>query len=210
MTNLIRIVIFFTLVLSVNAQKEFKPISDASSFKSRMSQASKQTKTIESDFLQVKNMSLLSEKIKSKGKFYFKKENSLRWEYLSPFKYLIVFKGDKVTIKDETKTMNYDTRSNQMFKKISEIMTQTIQGNINSSSDFNPSYFENENAYLLKMIPVNKIMKDFFKSINVYIDKKDMTVYRLDMNEPSGDYTKIEFSGKKINQNIGDEKFIVK
>ena len=57
---------------------------------------SKNTLSIESDFVQEKNLQVLSEKIISKGHFTFKKENRLRWEYTSPSKYLIVINNQKI------------------------------------------------------------------------------------------------------------------
>ena len=41
-------------------------------------------------------------------------------------------------------------------------------------------------------------------------DKTDYAVVKVKMIEPSDDYTMIDFSNRKTNQPIGDEKFIVK
>jgi len=210
----IKIKYFWLLILfplfSISGQPGNIFINDIAAFKSGLAKATAQTQTIESDFVQEKVMSVLSETIKSKGKFCFKKANKLRWEYHSPFRYLIVLNGDKVTVKDDNKTNRFDTKSNQMFKKITDIMTSCIQGNISDSKDFEVSYLENYSQYILRLSPKSKSMRDFFSSIHIYLDKKDFSVQRLQMYENSEDYTIITFSGKKINKGIPDEKFIVK
>src|ERR1700752_681669 len=95
--------------------QNFKAVKDTSALKQKIESMSKTVNSIESDFTQEKNLSMLSEEITSKGNFKFKKENMLRWEYSTPYKYLIVINKDKIWIKDEKKTQKYDMNSNKIF-----------------------------------------------------------------------------------------------
>jgi outer membrane lipoprotein-sorting protein len=171
---------------------------------------SKSTISIESDFVQEKNLSMLSEKITSKGHFLFKKENLLRWEYVSPSKYLIIINKDKVMIKDEKKTTKYDMNSNKVFKEINDIMLSCVQGTIFKSNKFKTSYFENEKGYKLELIPLSKNMKETFKKINLYFDKNVTSVSKMEMVETSEDVTTLDFTNKKINAPVSEAIFIVK
>ena len=83
----------------ISFSQGFKTVKDTTALKQKIESMSKATTSIESDFTQEKNLSMLSEKIISKGHFVFKKENLLRWEYNTPSKYLIVINKDKVIIK---------------------------------------------------------------------------------------------------------------
>ena len=74
--------LLFVSFLSFAQNKDFKTMKDTSSFKTKLEEKAKLTNTIESNFTQEKNLSMLSEKIISKGHFCFKKTNLLRWEYL--------------------------------------------------------------------------------------------------------------------------------
>src|SRR5574343_1418923 len=101
--------LFLLLLLPFFATAQnFKPVKYTLALKLKVEQMSKTVSTIESDFVQEKNLSMLSEKIISKGKFVFKKENQLRWEYSLPYKYLIVINKEKIFIKDDKKTQKYD------------------------------------------------------------------------------------------------------
>src|ERR1700732_4328038 len=78
----------------------YLPVNDLAKFKEQFAAIAKKTETIKSDFVQEKNLSMLSEKIVSKGKFWFKKDNLLRMEYNKPFKYLMILNKDNMYIKD--------------------------------------------------------------------------------------------------------------
>jgi outer membrane lipoprotein-sorting protein len=195
--------------LFVSAQN-FKSVKDTAALKARIEQMSKTINTIESDFTQEKNLSVLSEKVLSKGHFVFKKENMLRWEYSVPYKYLIVINKDKIWIKDDKKTSKYDMNSNKVFKEINDIMLSCVQGNIFKSGKFKVVYFESDKYYKLELTPLQKTMKESLKKINMYFDKNVTSVSKLDMIEPNDDYTTLEFVNKKLNGPVQDNIFTAK
>lgn len=179
-------------------------------FKQKFREATKNTNTIEADYIQEKNMSVLSEKIISKGRFLFKKENKLRWEYTVPFHYLILLNNGTMVIQDEDKKSKVDIRNNKMFTEINSIIIGCVQGNIfNDEKKFRSSFFENGSSYMVKLQPLDKTLKEYLSEIRIFFTKSDLSVSRLEMHEPSGDYTKIDFSGIKTNAIIPDAKFLV-
>lgn len=201
------LIILFPLI---GFSQSFKSVKDTTLLKQKIESMSKATTSIESDFVQEKNLSMLSEKITSKGHFVFKKENLLRWEYNSPSKYLIVINKDKVVIKDEKKTTKYDMNSNKVFKEINDIMLSCVQGTIFKSNKFKTAYFESDKFYKLELIPQAKNMKETFKKINLYFDKSVTSVAKMEMIENNEDLTSLDFSNKKLNAPIAETIFIVK
>jgi outer membrane lipoprotein-sorting protein len=210
--NKIFTVLFSLSALSLTAQISagFKPVKDTVAFKQKMEAQSKLVNSLESDFTQEKYLSVMSEKIITKGHFQFKKVNMLRWEYTDPLKYIIAINKDKMFIKDNGKVTKYDINSNKMFKSINEMMVNTVQGNLLNNKDYKAKYYENDKFYLLELAPTQKGAKDFLKVIQLYINKTDYAVDKVKMIEPSDDYTSIDFSNRKTNQPIPDEKFIIK
>lgn len=209
--NALSLLLFlFSICTFAQTPAGFFPVKDTAAFKQKMESQSKLVNSIESDFVQEKYLSVMSEKIISKGHFCFKKVNMLRWEYNEPYNYLIVINKDKMYIKDNGKVNKYDINSNKMFKSINEMMMNTVQGNLLNNKDYKAKFYENEKEYLLDLSPTQKGAKDFLKSIYLYIDKKDYTVVKVKMIEPGEDYTSIDFTSRKINQPIADEKFTVK
>lgn len=206
-----RKIVFLLFILAgfgVQAQhKGFSPVSDLIAFKTTFTQKAALVNSIRCDFTQEKNLSLLEEKILSKGKFWFKKENLVRMEYQHPFQYLLIINGKNIYIKDGQKENKVAVRSNKLFQKINQLTIDCVQGTVFSNSDFSVTAFENKQQYLVEMVPVTKEMKEFFSAILVRIDRKDYTVSSINMMEKGGDFTLISFQNKEINQVIPDALF---
>lgn len=188
----------------------YSVIADLAKFKADFSAAAQRTTAIKSDFIQEKNLSMLSEKIISKGKFWFKKESQVRMEYSQPFQYLMIINKDRVFVKDGQMENKISTKSNKLFQQINKIMIDCMQGTTLSNPDFKTRIFENKSTSLVELSPVTKGLKELFKTINVIIDKKDFSVTSIDMQELSGDNTHIRFTNKELNANIPDALFIIK
>lgn len=186
-------------------------MKDTIAFRQKADRMSKETNSIESDFVQVKSLSMLSEKITSKGIFCFMKQNNLRWEYKEPYKYVIVINKEKILIKDENnKVKKYDMNANKVFREINDIMISCVNGDIMKSDKFSVRYFENDKSYKLELTPLARTMKESLKKINMYFDKNVTSVTKLEMVENGDDVTTIDFMNKKLNATVSPDKFILK
>jgi outer membrane lipoprotein-sorting protein len=197
--------------IAVQAQYAgYSPVVDLAKFKTDFALAAQKTNSIKSDFVQEKNLSMLSEKITSKGKFWFKKESQVRMEYNQPFKYLMILNKDKVFVKDGQKENKVSAKSNKLFQQINKMMIDCMQGTALNNTDFKTRVFENKNTSLVELTPVVKGMKELFKFINVVVDKKDFSVVSIQMQELSGDNTTIRFTNKELNAALSDSLFAIK
>lgn len=192
----------------VSAQNEgFKPVTNTAEVEQTLIQASAKMKSLSSDFVQQKKLEYLETTIESNGKFWFKDGTKLRWEYTSPFEYIIVANNGKFMIKDEEKTSVYDTKSNKAFEELNQILISTVNGTLIRSGKFKVNIKENASAYLVELEPENEQMKLVLKNIHLYFSKTDYTVYKVKMIESAQDYTIITFSNKKINSQIPESIF---
>jgi len=189
------------------AQDAFRSMENIAGFREKMKEASANTQSIASDIIQLKHLSFLEEDVKSKGNFYFQKENKLRWEYTEPFNYLIIFNNDTVMIQDDRKTNVYDVASGRMFREINDIMLSMVNGAILDSDQFEFEYFESTSSYKLELVPLDDNMKEFLSKIRLFINKEDLTADELYMIERSGDFTQIRFINKRLNEDIPKHTF---
>ena len=160
--------------------------------------------------MQENTLSLLAEKIVSKGKFWFKKENAVRMEYTQPFQYLMIINGSNVYIKDSQKENKISTKSNKLFQQINTIMIDCVNGKALQSKDFKVRTFEGKTTFMAELSPVNKNLKTLFSNINMIIEKKDYAVSRIEMHEPSGDNTSIHFVNRQFNIPLADALFAIR
>jgi len=197
-------------LISFAQPKGFQQVKDVKEFQTRLSTSNAKVNTVSSDFTQTKNLALLSDKIKSKGKFYFKKEDKVRIEYTSPYSYLLVMNNGQIMVKDEQKTSKINTKNSKTMQSVNRIMIDCMRGTVLNNPDFKVSAFENGSSYLLSLVPATDAMKKMFKSIDVYLDKKSFDVDRLSMKEQGGDYTDMDFSNTQHNVALNDALFKVK
>ncbi|HEX9512903.1 MAG TPA: outer membrane lipoprotein carrier protein LolA [Puia sp.] len=210
MYKLLLLFLFIGGGISLKAQYTgYTPLTDLSKFKELFSVEAQKVISIKSDFVQEKNLSMLSEKITSQGKFWFKKDSRVRMEYTKPFTYLMIINKDKVFVKDGQKQNTISTKSNKLFQQINKITVDCVQGTVLTNPDFSTRVFENKTAYLVELSPVSKNLKEFFKTIVVIVDKKDYSVTNIEMNENSGDNTIIHFVNKEMNTNLPDALFAI-
>lgn len=195
-------------VPTIRAQEKFVPLSDLTELMTGLEKMSAETSTIESDFVQEKNLTVLAEKIISKGVFLFRRENNIRWEYLQPYRYLIIISNGQLYTRDEKNQRIYDIESNRMFSEMNRFIGGCIRGDIlKDDKEYSTEYFESADRYLVKLIPRNEKMRQMLNEVHIWFDKKDLTVSSLMMVESGEDYTKIDFINKRLNTDIPLEKF---
>ncbi|MGJ7030687.1 LolA family protein [Niabella hirudinis] len=204
------IFIFLLAGISGPAWAQYKPVSNAPAVKARFAAAAQKINSIASDFIQVKNLSMLSEKVTSKGKFYFRKNNLLRMEYTTPYQYLMVINGTKVSIKDGQKTNRMSTGSSKMFQQANQLMMDCARGTVFDNPNFSVKLLENSNSYQADMTPVTREMKTLFRSVKVILQKTDFLVSQVQMVDNKGDQTTITYSGQQLNTNLADALFTIR
>jgi len=206
--------IFLTLLFFVAAQvcvaQTFTPAKDEAGLQKAIIAASKKISTIQCDFVQEKNMSMLAEKSVSKGKFYFKRENKVRLDYQQPTKNLVVMNNGKLMMHDGKKLTQMDMNRSKMFQQLNNIIVGSINGNLYSGTDFTVKLYENATQVKVELRPLSKTLKTFLSTIVIILDKKDFTAQRIEMNEPSGDATVLTFSNKVLNGAVDEALFTLK
>jgi len=209
-----RTVAFFTCLCLIffiqrnSAQETYTPMSDIGTFKEKLAVVSESTQTIVCNFVQEKNLSVLSEKVVSKGQFFFKKQDNIRWEYTDPYKYLIIISNNQLFTRDDKNQNQYDIQSSAVFQEMNKFISGCVQGDIlKNDKDYAISYFEGSRSYYVKLIPRNEKMKQMLNEVQIYFDRNDLTVSSLKMIESGEDYTRITFMDKKLNTDIPVEKF---
>ncbi len=191
----------------VSAQTTFRPVSDLDKFRLEFKTESSKINTITSDFQQEKQLIALTETIHSQGKFWFRREDKVRINYENPFLYQMVINGDRISIRDNEKVNQMNTRSSKLFQQVNRIMLDCVRGSVLDSRDFTATVFENAEQYKIVLSPQGKALRDFFTTINLFIDKKTYSVASIEMNETGGDKTVMTFTNKILNTPVDDAVF---
>lgn len=167
-------------------------------------------KSMSCTFTQTKYLSLLSDKMVSSGKMYYKQPNKLRWEYTSPYDYLFVFNGTKVFVGNKSKKDVIDTNTNKIFKEIARIMMNTVTGKaLSNKTDFTVSVAGNNTSWVVTLIPKKKDMKQMFSKIELVFNKSNTMISEINIFEKNNDRTNIKLTNIVNNGSIGENYFAI-
>ncbi len=209
MFRLITILLLFSFHIA-GAQHKSLDVGSIQQIKQGVALAATKIATISSDFTQEKEMSILNDKIITRGRFYFKKDRFLRWEYIHPFSYVIALRGDMISIQNEGEVKSFNTNSNRVFAEVNRIIIGSVNGTLLDDASFTADYDQSNGHYIVSLTPVSATLKENLDKIIIYFAKTDYTVNKLEMFESAGDFTRITFSKKQLNQPIPDEVFILR
>ncbi len=191
----------------VFAQDQIMTTAEIVAFKEKVVVVSKATNSMKSDFVQYKHLDFLENDIKTSGKMSFKKPNLVKWEYTNPYKYSVIFTKEKLLINDGGTKSDVNIGSNKMFKKLNQLIVNSVQGNMFNDADFKVKYAKFPNYYKVVFIPKDKKIAKYIASFVLHFSKKEAAVLEVKMIEPSQDYTRIVFKNRVINSNISDAVF---
>jgi len=197
-----RLTIFLaTVYLSISFSfAQMKKMENTALFVKQMEQRVPSVKSVESDFKQIKHIADFDQDITSSGKFYYIPADKVCLKYAKPQPYLVVISGDKIKIESDGKKNIMNLKDNKQLQQMQYILTVCLTGGfLNLPDDYQTAFFEDELSYLVTIKPVNESAKKSISQFDIYMNKKDMSVNKLRIYEPKGDYTEYYFSNIKFN-----------
>lgn len=198
----------FLLILSFTATAQFIEIDNSKAFLEKSASITQNTTSLKCDFIQEKHLSFMSAPITSSGIFQYKESNRIRWQYTTPYNYLIILNNGQLLIDDEGNQNEIDLSNNKMFDQINEVISNAMTGNVFGPSDqFSQSLAESKTEYKVTMQPLMEEIQTYLTEIEIYLSKDNMLVNKVIMKESSEDFTKISFQNNKINSSISDDNF---
>lgn len=203
-----KIFILFTFFhLTIFAQESKMSNVEIENFKKDIIADSKKIQTLTADFTQYKVMSFLDKPIVSKGKLYLQNPKAMRWNYIQPIDYNVIFNNGKIYINDEGKKSSVDLQGNKKFEKLNQLIVGSVSGNLFDTNDFVITYVKTDKSRIAKLQPKIKDVKKYIKEIQLTFYSGQSTVTEVKLIEPSDDYTKILFTNKSLNKTINASVF---
>lgn len=200
------LVLLLFIGVALNAQTRSMNEVEAKELKALVKTQADATQTISSDFIQFKHLDFLSNDIESVGKLSFKTPDLVKWEYVKPFAYSVLFKNETLFINNEGDKSNVDIGSNKLFKQLNTLIANSIKGDMFDSAEFDISYFKKNGQNEVHFEPKDADFSEFIKAFHITFNKNG-EVAEVKMVEPSGDYTQIIFSNREVNKTLPNAVF---
>lgn len=213
MSNTIRYLFIFCLLACMSVGVYAQQPADAAESREMVAEvcaAAAEMTSLQCDFVQVKQLSLLQTALTSKGKMYYKGGDRLRWEYTSPYVYTFVLNGDRVILKSSEKTDVLSVRSSKMFQQIARIMLNSVTGRcLADGGDFRVTMYKGGKEWEARLVPQQKELAALFSEVCLHIDPKLRMVTVVELKERSGDTTRIKMKNVRKNETIDNAVFSV-
>ncbi|OHD72189.1 MAG: hypothetical protein A2W19_14870 [Spirochaetes bacterium RBG_16_49_21] len=163
--------------------------------------------SVEARFVQEKHMEILSRPLISRGTFYFQAPKSLRWEYTSPVRSILLMHDGSVKryIKKGDTIMQDSSAGMQAMQVVLSDIVQWMKGDFNANPGFIP---ELKPGRVIILTPRDKSVADIIQRIELRLSNKPGVIRSVLIYESKKSYTLLDFSRVKLNARIPDSLFL--
>ncbi|MFH1083053.1 MAG: outer membrane lipoprotein carrier protein LolA [Pseudomonadota bacterium] len=164
-------------------------------------------KTIRADFIQEKHLNILSRPLISKGVLYYQAPNSLRWEYTSPVRSILLMHKGK--IRRYIKTGNDFVEDSRMNPKGTQIVLQEIALWLGGRFSDDPAFDATlEDGRKVVLTPKEKAFSKMIEHIDLKLSDTPGIIESVTIYEGQDSYTRLEFLNTVINKEIKEALFL--
>lgn len=163
---------------------------------------------LKADFVQLKEISLLTEPVEMKGVFYLKKQQGIKFDFEPKEDLeLIVNKEEMVSLSPKAKRATRVKMKKRRTELTQGILTEKI---IALVGYFNITRVGAEGqGQHLKLEPTKRKLKKKFKDVDIWVNKDHM-IYKVRVTSPDGDVFQLSLANMEINPEIDNSLFETK
>ena len=165
-----------------------------------------QIKTISADFIQEKHLQILSRPLISKGVFYYEAPGSLRWEYQSPIRSILLMHEGRVTryIWGENGFRKDSGLSLQAMQIVLQEITKWLGGHFDDNPDFTASL---EPDRRIVLTPKKKAFSAIIRNIELILSDRPGVIKSVTIYEGEKSFTRIIFKNVRVNEVLKETVF---
>ncbi len=169
--------------------------------------------SISAGFVQEKDLALFKNRLVIKGFVYLKKPDLLAWYVIEPLRYKVVIKGDTIAQWDEEtdQAQEISIKKNPALQTVFEQMNKWFSGAYGSMTDEYRIMLLSRTPVSLRFIPKNGTYAyNAISSVTVTFRDDERYIKKIEINEKTGDRTKLTFVNTFLNGTIDDAAWEVK
>ncbi len=208
--------LFFLLIFILGTQPlcaETNPQAELDLILTGLQERMSLVKTIQTDFVQEKTLSLFNQKVHLKGKIFIQKPGMLAWKVSSPMRYALVINGTDISQwdQDTDQIQSVALARNPSFQVAIQQMQNWFSGSYKSMQG---EYYINlisQQPLTLEFIPQEKsAARNFIHKVTVIFQADQEYINEISILEKNGDSTLLKFIDAKLNQEIPAKAWEVK
>ncbi len=191
--------LFITLLIGAS-------VVDAQDWNS-LREAYAKIRSVKAEFVQKRALPILKKPLLSEGRFFFKVPDSLRWEYLSPLRTVMLQKGKDIRMYNFSEGVWKPemTQAVEARRMVLAEISHWFQGRFNESQGFQQIYAAGPPAQVI-LVPGEGINR-FIQRIEIVLSSRPGVIDRVEIEEAGASRTSIEFRNVELNTTLPPEIF---
>jgi outer membrane lipoprotein-sorting protein len=163
-------------------------------------------KSVTANFIQEKHLKILSTPLISKGTFYYQVPQSLRWEYTSPFRSILLIHNGNIKryIKGNDGFIQDSGVELQAMQVVLQEITLWLRGRFNDNPNFNAVL---EPGPKIVLTPKEKSFAAIIQRIELMLSNQPGIIETVRIYENDTSYTKFIFNNVSLNKPLKDSLF---
>ena len=156
---------------------------------------------IKADFVQEKHLRMLDEPLISKGRLYFETPQSLRWEYRSPVRSILLMKDKTIRryVEGDKGLVEQSSQGLEAMRVFLREICLWMQGDFKGNADFRSELKADRTVVLT---PEKKAIAGVVERIALELTDTPGIIETATIYEDADTYTRIRFTDTKVNQPI--------
>jgi len=169
--------------------------------------------SIQTDFVQEKNLALFKQKLILKGKIFIQKPGMLSWRVFTPLVYSLVIRGSQISQwdQDTNQVQSISLANNPSFQVAIQQMQNWFSGTYKTMQGDYQIRLISQQPLKLEFIPKqSSVARNFIQRVTVLFQDNQEYIKEIDILEKSGDNTLLTFMNARLNQKISASVWEVK
>jgi outer membrane lipoprotein-sorting protein len=164
--------------------------------------------SISADVVQKKHLKILSKPLSSQGHFLYQAPDSLRWEYSSPIKSIVLVHAGIVKryIWKENGFIEDTSVKLEAVRIVMGQISKWFQGRFEDNTDFT-GVIKPGDPFRIVLTPRNDTIKGFISEVVITFSQTPGVVSAIEIIEQQGTSTVLEFHGVVLNHPIPERLF---
>lgn len=191
------------------AAAEAAPAGISPALTARLEQTAGGVKTLASDFVQEKHLKMFKTVVSSRGRFFFRKPDQLRWELTEPVASGFVVKGGKGRRWHERtgRTETFDLAREPVMKLVSDQLFAWARADFGwLQKEFRITVLD-ETPATLRLEPRAAAAAGFLRHLQITFSADGAYVRTVEVHEKDGDFTRIRFVNTVVNKPLQADLF---